>query len=241
MIQVNLLPDVKQELITAQRQRNTVVSIAVIAAIAGVAAVVLLAVYVFGVQTVRGSFADNSITSESKKLKEVKDLDKSLTVQHQLESIKNIHNETPVNSRLFDVLTTITPTTGENAVSISNFTVNTEDKTITIEGQAARGFVALEAFKKTILATKFEYNTADDTNRQSVVLTEQVSDGSRSYGEDSGGKQVLRFSISFVYPDELLSRASLNGRVIAPQQSNVTDSRLDIPDSLFTAPAGRGQ
>ncbi len=234
MIEINLLPDVKQELIKAQRQRNTVISIATLGGIIAIGAVIILAVYVFGVQTVRGTLADNSISDKTKKLQNVKDLDKSLTAQSQLESIASVHDQAPLNSRVFDVLTTITPTSGDNAVSINNFSIDAAAKTITIEGQAAQGYSALEAFKKTILATQFEYSLKGERDRKNVPLTDAIVDGDRSYGEDSAtNQQVLRFSLSFTYADELLARSSKNGRVIGPERSNVTDSRLEIPTSLF--------
>lgn len=234
MIQVNLLPDVKQELIHAQRQRNVVVTIALFVAAGFVAVVILLALYVFGAQALRNAVSDGEIKKQSEQLTGVEDLDKSLTVQNQLTKISDIHSKTPINSRVFDVLTTVVPTTGDNTISVSNFSVDTANKTITIEGQTTKGYVALDAFKKTIVATKFQYNTADDNQLKTIPLTDKVIDGDRSYGEGENGQQVLRFTVSFTYPSELLDRLSLNGRVIAPQASNVTDSKLEIPSSLFT-------
>lgn len=234
MIQVNLLPDVKQELIHAQKQRNVVVTLALFVAAGFAAAVILLALYVFGAQALRNAVSDSDIKKQSEQLTSVEDLDKSLTVQNQLTKISDIHSKTPINSRVFDVLTTVVPTTGDNIIAVSNFSVDTANKTITIEGQTTKGYVALDAFKKTIVATKFQYNTAEDSELKTIALTDKVIDGDRSYGEGENGQQVLRFTISFTYPSELLDRLSLGGRVIAPQASNVTDSKLEIPSSLFT-------
>lgn len=47
MIEINLIPDVKQELLKAQRTRSMVVSIAIISSIAAASVVVLLLVYIF--------------------------------------------------------------------------------------------------------------------------------------------------------------------------------------------------
>src|SRR5665648_1216883 len=79
MISINLVPDVKQELIRAQRVRSAVISLAIVAGIIVIAVVVVLSVYVFAVQTVRSSLADNSIKSESKTLSDVPDLSDALT------------------------------------------------------------------------------------------------------------------------------------------------------------------
>jgi hypothetical protein len=44
MIEINLVPDVKQELLNAQRVRNGVISIAIVTGIGSLAAVAILAV-----------------------------------------------------------------------------------------------------------------------------------------------------------------------------------------------------
>ena len=230
MIEINLVPDVKQELIRAQRVRTTVISIAILAAIGFAAAVVLLSIYVFGAQALRSGLADNSIDSESKKLQNVQDLGKALSLQNQLTQISSIHGKTTMNSRLFDVLATVIP----SGTTVSSIALDSDETTITIQGETG-GYNDLDALKKTILATKFEYQKDGDNEVQSVPLATQIDDGDRSYGQDSDGKRVLRFSISFTYPDELFSRDSLHGQVVAPSAKNATDSKLDIPSSIFTS------
>lgn len=229
MIEINLVPDVKQELLRAQRVRTTVISIAILAAIGFAAAVVLLSLYVFGAQTLRSALADGSIKDESKKLQDVQDLGKALSLQNQLSSITSIREKTTMDSRLFDVLTTVIP----ESTTISDISLDAEEKTITLQGETG-GYNDLDALKKTILATKFEFREDGDSDIKSVPLATQIGDGDRSYGQDADGKRVLRFSISFAYPEELFSRSSLNGQVVAPTARNATDSKLSIPSSIFT-------
>ena len=76
MIEINLVPDVKQELIKAQRIRATVISVSVIVTIASGIILALLASYVFGVQTVRSSLADSEITTKNKEVQSNQDLSK---------------------------------------------------------------------------------------------------------------------------------------------------------------------
>lgn len=232
MIEINLIPDVKQEFVRAQRLRATIISLSVLVAIAFGATVALLAIWVFGAQTLRGNIADGQIKDKAAKLLEVKDLDKALTVQNQLAVISDKHRMSPVDSRVFDILTTVVPS-GENAVQISNFSVDTTEHTVTIDGVTS-GYRALEAFKKTILATKFEYKLQGDDQTKSEFLTTQITDGDRSFGQDPDGRQVLRFVISFIYSEKILSREALNGKIVAPQASNVTDSALQVPTGIFT-------
>lgn len=234
MIEINLVPDVKQELLRAQRVRTTVISIAILAAIGFAAAVVLLSLYVFGAQTLRSALADGSIKKESEKLQNVQDLDKALSLQNQLSNITSIREKTTMDSRLFDVLATVIP----KNTTVSDISLDAEEKTITVQGETG-GYNDLDALKKTILATKFEYREDGTSDIKSVPLAQQIEDGDRSYGQDADGKRVLRFSISFTYPDELFSRSSLNGQVVAPSARNATDSKLSIPSSLFTNGGGQ--
>ncbi len=237
MIQINLIPDVKQELIRAQKFRNIVISASIIAAIGFAGVVVLLSLYVFGVQALIGKTADNTITKEFGKLKGVTDLDKALTLQNQLKVTSDDHNLVTMNSRVFDMLATVVPSAGSQ-VTVTNFTVDADNKTISIDGSAPSGYQALDAFKKTILATKFQYQTAGNTDLEKVALTDQVSDGERSYTEDSEGKNILKFTISFVYNDALLARNSTNGKFITPSTTNATDSINEVPSSIFSSSEG---
>src|SRR5690554_4656394 len=98
MIQINLIPDVKQELIKAQKARATVVTMAILIGIAALAVVVILAVYVFVVQTARGAISDGEIDRLSSQLADVEDLGKTLTIQNQLALINDLNNDKHISS-----------------------------------------------------------------------------------------------------------------------------------------------
>lgn len=238
MIEINLVPDVKQELIKAQRVRASVISIAIIVGIAAVGVVVLLAIWVFAVQTARSVLTDDTIKKESAKLASVEDVSNTLTIQNQLSKLPAMHDGKSIDSRLFDILTTINPSE-PNSVAITTVSLDSEAKTIRLEAQAKNGYPALEVFKKTITATSFDYTDGDE--RKSVALASQMSDSDRSYGEDATGAKVLRFTLTFVYPDQLFSRTAKNATIVAPERSNVTDSFLGVPESLFTQRANDTQ
>src|SRR5690606_20406491 len=108
-----------------------------------------------------------------------------------------------------------------NEVTYTPVNVDTAAKTIKIEGQARNGYPALESFRKTIYATNLEFTSGGD--KQTVPLTAQVSESDRSYGEDSDGQRVLRFTMTFVYADELLLPTAEGLRIVAPTKSNATD------------------
>ena len=235
MIEINLIPDVKVEYLKARSQRRMVISASIVLAIASAVIVALLASYAFGVQTIAKGIIGGTIDSESKKLLEIQDLSKTLTIQSQLEQLDSQHNNKSVSSRLFDIISTTVPT-GKNAVVISRLSLDTNEKKIEIEGQAENGYEALEVFKKTIAQTKFEYSTEGEA-QPAVNIASSLSDGERRLGEDSDGKQTLRFNMSFTYPEQLFSPESRDGRVVAPNRQNATDSAKGVPNSLFSGNA----
>lgn len=268
MIEINLVPDVKQELIHAQRMRATVISISVIVGVAALGLVGALLIFMGG-QALSEKFIDDTIKKESAKLAEVKDINSSLTIQNQLATLTAIHEGKYINSRIFDVLATIAPSDSElspfrsllkrdenekitmvDAAYINKFIINTEEKTILLEGQAKGGFSALEEFKKTILATKLQYveiteieedgQVKESREVKEVPLTTHVNDIERSSGRDAENNNILRFTITFPYPDELFKPYLRDAKIIGPTvTTNVTDSYLGIPKEVLSGESAK--
>lgn len=235
MIEINLIPDVKQEYLHAKRVRNTVISGAIVVGIASLAAVILLAAYSFGAQPLRSAHADSQIDERFKSLQEVEDLGNMLTVQSQLSSISSLHTDEKVMStRLFEVLTVINPG-GENDVTYSNVRLDIETGTIQIDAQAKKGYVAAEAFEKTILATELSY--VNDGETVKVPLADEAILSNQSFGEDANGSKVLRFSVNFEFNEALFSPSSEKMSVLRPGRQDATDSHRRVPESLFSTRA----
>ena len=231
MIEINLLPNVKRELLKTRAMRNRVISISFLVGGASIAAVVVLAL-ILGSQIAAEAVQNGVIKDRNDKLMAVEDLNKVVTIQNQLTKINEQHSRKKINSRIFDVVTAVNPVAPNN-VSFSDIKVNPESKTITLEGSAVNGYSALETLKKTILNTKVQ--TTDGDKSSEVSLTKEIKDGDTRFGENSEGKKVLQFSFSFEYAEELLAPAN-NGTVsvLTPTgKVDVTDSRQGIPDSLF--------
>lgn len=231
MIEINLLPNVKRELLKTRAMRNRVISISFLVGGASIAAVVVLAL-ILGSQIAAEAVQNGVVKDRNDKLMAVEDLNKVVTIQHQLTKINEQHSRKKLNSRIFDVVTAVNPVAPNN-VSFSDIKVNPESKTITLEGSAVNGYSALETLKKTILNMKVQ--TTDGDKSSEVSLTKEIKDGDTSFGENSEGKKVLQFSFSFEYAEELLAPAN-NGTVsvLTPTgKVDVTDSRQGIPDSLF--------
>lgn len=230
MIEINLIPDVKQELLRAQRVRTTVISIAVVVGLVAVGIVVLLALWVYVGQTARGWLVDKTIKEKSQTLSQVPDINNTLTIQNQLSKLSAMHADKKIDSRIFDVLQTVNPA-APNDVRVTSLKIDASTTTVTVQGQASNGYAALEVFKKTLLATNLQY-TKDGQN-STVPLVTSLNDTDRSYGEDANGAKVLRFTLSFVYPKELFMATIPTLTIQAPSSTNATDSFRGIPTSLF--------
>ena len=93
MIEINLIPDVKLELVKAKRFRSKIITVSVIIGVVSVATVGILGfvcLWSANIQVVL--VLDNSINSESKKLGKVEDLSKTLTIQNQLSLISALND-----------------------------------------------------------------------------------------------------------------------------------------------------
>ena len=234
MIEINLVPDVKQELIRAQRARAVVVTFSIFTGIIALGIVALLLLYVFGVQTVRGAFADNAIKEGSEKLASVEDLPKVLTIQNQLAKIDEQTETRQMNARIFDTLSAIIPP-APNQVQISNLSLDATNKTLLMEGQTP-SYDSLEVFKKTIDGAVVTYT--QDGQEMSDKLAEGISISEITFGDDMAGAKVVRFTIQFTYPESLF-KASIPSVVIKlTNAGNVTDSYLGVPKSIFVTEGG---
>ena len=234
MIEINLIPDVKLEYLKARMMRNAVISVSIVGGVVMVGVAVVLGLIIAG-QLVTQSVQDRTIKSEGDRLMAIEDIDRMVTIQQQLETIGGQYESRQIHSRLFDVISAINPPNPNNVV-ISTLKLNPEEKTISIEGSAVNGYVALEVFKKTIMNTSIQVQQ-DGGNVREALATD-ITGGDTSFGENAEGQRVLRFSFTFAYPEELFRVSGGTVSIVLPQgRVDVTDSRLGVPESLFGAKA----
>lgn len=236
MIEINLIPDVKQELIKAQRTRSVVISASIFTSVVAIGVVVLLLVYIFGVQLVRTAVLDGQVDSKAKELSQVDDLSKILTIQNQLSKISEYNGQKYMQSRVFDALAAITPAEPNNVAfsqirvqtpgAVDTSGVESDSGVIILDGQT-RSYDALEVFKKTISGTLIKFT--EDGEEKTVNLATNISTSDVSYGEDDSRQKVLRFVISFEYASEFLSPTVSNLTYKINAGGNVTDSYVGIP------------
>ncbi len=232
MIEINLVPDVKQELLRAQRTRSAVVTVSIVTGIIALGVVVLLLIYVFLVQGGRHLILDNQIKDKSEELAKIEDLSKILTLQNQLQKIDQLNEGKKLDSRVFDMLQAVVP---PEQVRISSLRLDAETKTVTIQGRAGT-YDNVEVFKKTLEGAVVTYTV--DGQEQSDQLATEINLSNVSYGEDETGQRVVQFSIAFTYADSLFSAKNPAVVIKLTNQGNVTDSYLGVPRSVFVNEGG---
>lgn len=234
-LQLNLLPDVKKQLLKVRRERNMVISISIMAAIASAAVLVIIS-GILGSLKVYEAVARNSIKNSQKSIEESQkkdELDKYLTVQNQLVQIKGLKDKQQIYSRLLNYLVALNPARPNN-VSLNTVTVgNTDDSgtaadasggvTMTIEGRIA-DFSALDVYKTTLGSAKLKYtevtdedetaSSSDDSNNSDSTSSDDESTSDKDDDndkKDDNTKSVKLFSDVTVQEQALSSDSSGNG------------------------------
>ena len=174
MFEINLVPDVKAEMIATQKKRNLVFFAA--AAVSAIAAgiVLILMGAKFG-QDARIGGQDKQLTLMSKTIKKYDGLEDLLTVQKQLSDLQTLGDNKTMLSRVFTVLHSIVQTDNSDEINISSLDVSLETSDISFDGQANAGsdtdgidYRVLESFKKTIDLMKYDYGRYVDKNNAEI-------------------------------------------------------------------------
>jgi Tfp pilus assembly protein PilN len=218
MIQLNLLPDVKNNYIRAQRKKRLVLLSAITISGVSLGVVVLLASIVYGAQKVQLNLLDSDIKKNSAKLQKIEGLDKILTIQNQLNSLPALHQSKPVTSRIFDYLPKIVP----SDVQISSLTLNLADSTIQITGTAK----SLESVNKFVDTLKFTDFTTDQNQEAKKAFSEVVL---TSFGRTD---KDATYSVTLKYDPIIFSSEAKTVTLIVPKITS-TRSQTESPGVLF--------
>lgn len=219
MIELNLLPDIKQDFVHARRQKRVVIAAMIFTSIASIALVVLLSFYAFAGQSLRQTLADNAIASKSKELKSQKNLVRNLTIQNQLSSLSQLHEAKPAYERLFEYLKTLNPESPNN-ISISKVTIATtvdSVDTLVIEG-SAKDYQAVTVFKDTLDNAQLSYVDPETKEKVKKPLFTTVTISDTGIGKDSSGKEVASFKATLIYEPDAFAWNINNPTVQVPNK-----------------------
>ncbi len=190
--EINLVPEVKMQMIKAQKMRNLVLFICIVVSSVAIGAVVIL----FGIksgQDIAMASQDARLRNMSTKLNDYSELNNLITIQGQLQGISDIIDQKTVFSRVFGALGAMLPQ-GSDSVKLSELNVNMETGVLRMEGQAdARvdpliDYRVLESFKKGVELTKYDYGSyvdADGNRIPSYCISETDAEGNAYKTGDS--------------------------------------------------------
>ncbi|MFI5270687.1 MAG: PilN domain-containing protein [Candidatus Saccharimonadales bacterium] len=223
MIELNLLPEVKQEYIKAQRIKRLVFSVCVLISIASVTVFVLLFL-VESWQKHTLSNVNSDVTSKTSELKGKPHLNEVLTVQNQLSSLNTLHRGEPITTRLFDYLNQVTPSN----LTISNLSVDFTANTLNLSGSATNT-TSINQFVDTLNFTKY-YIGSDKTTLTNAFSSVVLQADSQSNQSDSPFPASYSITTSI---DPALFDSSKQISLYIPNQVT-TRSTLENPGPLFT-------
>ena len=174
MFEINLVPDVKAEMIQAQKKRNVVFFAAAVVSAIAAGLVVLLMGVKFG-QDLKLKNQDDKLELMSNTIEKYDGLDELLTVQKQLSDLQTISENKKMLSRVFTVLHSLLEQENDDEVKISSLDVNMLTSDLTFDGQADAGattdgidYRVLESFKKSIGLMKYDYGRYVDKNGEEI-------------------------------------------------------------------------
>lgn len=223
MVQFNLLPDVKIEFIKTRNRMRLVMLICAIASAAALAIFVLLFLFVRVNQPKHISDLNKDIDASTKKIQNIQDIDKILTIQNQLNSLPSLHEQKIISSRLTDYLNKLTPA---NA-TISDLSVNFDENKMIIDGNAD-SFNTVNKFSDTIKFTKYKVNDGSDKEEKAFKDVVLESFTVETPENSPGGRSTIKYQILLNFDPTIF-------KIVKDDKSNGEEPiKLIIPNIIST-------
>lgn len=226
MVQFNLLPDVKQEYIKSVYRRRLITLACFAIGSMFLVIFILMFLYVRVNQTRHLSNLDTDIKKGVAELQQNRDLDKILTIQNQLSSLPQLHNQKVMTSRIFDYLSQLTPV----EASVTSVDIDIENKKILLKGKADT-LITVNKFVDTVKFTDFVI-TGEEIREgkafSSVVLQEFSIEDNAVAQEGVAPTTTVNYQIEFVYDEAIFKNTAVDGSAVA---NSVT---LTVPKTITT-------
>lgn len=188
MISINLLPDVKKELLRIRRERNLVITVSIFAVGGSIAALVILGGILGGLNIAK-VVTENSINTNKATINsaiEDKQLNEYLTIQNQLSQISDLKGQQLVYSRIMDYLVQLNPASPNNAeLTTVDMDMSGTSVTATLEGKVSR-FEALNVYKTTLASAELVYEEKSEEGADDETASKS-SDSSISGESNANG------------------------------------------------------
>lgn len=193
--EINLVPDIKGEMIKALKIRNLTFFICIVVGLASIATIVVFAVIAGSQRTVVNG-KKGTLEALSSKIVNYNDLSKYLTVKDQLGNLSTISENKKLLSRTFGVLSALLPTSGDT-ITISELSIDlgSDTPTISFDAQANANlppyidYNVLDSFKKSMQYMRYDYGNYVDKNGDAIpayCIIENGSNGAKLSDPDKG-------------------------------------------------------
>ena len=193
--EINLVPDIKEQMIKALKLRNLTFFICIVVASAFVALTLVFASIAGGQQAiVNGN--KTTLANLSDKVNSYGDLSDFLTIKDQLGNLSSLSNNKKLLSRTFTILSALIPN-GANTIKISELSINLsgESPVISFDAQADAGeppyidYNVLDSFKKSMKYMRYDYGNYVDKEGATIpayCIIENGADGATLYESGKG-------------------------------------------------------
>ena len=184
--EINLVPDIKDEMIKTLKLRNLIYFICIVVGAASLGATAIVALIMGGQQAALDG-KKSTLDSLSLKFNSYSDLDEFLTIKDQVGNISTLTNNKKVLSRTFNILSALIPT-GADTITVSELNVNLsgDQPTFSFDAQANAGrepfidYNVLDSFKKSMQYMRYDYGNYVDKNGATIpayCMIETGADG----------------------------------------------------------------
>lgn len=166
--EINLVPDVKNDMNRTLKLRNLIFFISIVISIFSLI-IILIFGSTSGIQQAAVDGKNGTLKKLSSKLNSYDDLDDFLTIRDQLGNVADLTENRKVLSRTFNILSALLPS-GSDTITISelNVKLNTDSPTFQFDAQANAGsepyidYNVLDSFKKSMQFMKYDYGSYVD-------------------------------------------------------------------------------
>ena len=198
--EINLVPDIKGEMIKSLKLRNFIFFLCIVVAAASVGVTALFGA-IAGGQQLAISNKKQTIENLSGKLKSYGDLSDFLTIKDQLSNLSDITSNKKVLSRTFNVLSALLPT-GADYIRVSELNVDLsgDSPVFAFDAQANAGrppyidYNVLDSFKKSMKYMRYDYGEYVDKYGATIpayCIIETNSDG--AFFADSSTRSIYAY------------------------------------------------
>lgn len=218
MIQVNLLPDVKQQYLRAQQTKYLVVVGSVFLSLIFLVVLGLLFLYVQLVQPRHRANIQQDIDAGISTLKEKENSVKIVTVQGVLEQIPALQDKKLITSSVFTYLSDFTP----KSVNYSEIRIDTTTNIMTLSGQADT-LEQTNELANNLKSANFSY-TQNDAQQDVQPFAKVVFTSLGKAEQTTGGKDVS-FQLTFTFNPVMFDQSIKNPKLSV----NAASEQLLLP------------